>query len=170
MATLNKNRSAQQYAQALTLLLPPGEYFSTGPTQQLMDAESQELARIDGYIDNEFQVPNSTATASWTLQGYRDILAAGGLTDFTVTDKEHLHFGAGDTIPNELGDEDNVSTIYIKYPIEQTPIFSQLVPQLRAHKLIFTRIIANTPSIVGIRLPAVLPATFKLISDTTSIV
>ncbi len=163
MGVLNQTRTASEYARALHLLLPPGEYFATDAAEQLMLAEGEELARIDAEINDKFQLQPKPTTDSWTINGYKALLSNNGMSNFSVYDHQNLPFNANTPPPNNLNDLTNASVIYIEYDPIQDNLIPELLKKLAAHKLIFTRIkLMSQGKILGLELPAELPAEFDL--------
>lgn len=141
-------KSAQDYATALAHLLPPGEYFKGDDVDKITLAQAEELARIHGKIDVDFDISavylgsTDQEELGWKLEDYRALLTNAGMVDFQVFDHYRLPFVAGSRCGRPLGDATNVSVIRINYQDGQQALFNTLIPTLNNHKLAHTRILA----------------------------
>lgn len=140
--TIDTNKSAADYAKALTHLLPPGAYFATNSAKKLTQAQAEELARIHAKTDNEFKISVSKDTNGWTLQHYRSLLSDAGMSNFLVFDKTRLQFHTKAAKAGKLlGDKRNIYKIFIVYKAKDKAIFQSILAKLQQHKLTHTLII-----------------------------
>lgn len=141
-------KSAQDYATALQHLLPPGEYFKGDDVDKITLAQAEELARIHGKVDVDFDISavylgsTDQAELGWKLADYRALLTNAGMVDLSVFDHYRLPLVAGLKCGKRLGDIAHVSTICIHYQDAQQALFDDLIPILTSHKLSHTRILA----------------------------
>jgi hypothetical protein len=145
---IDTSKSAADYATALQHLLPPGEYFSGDDVDKITLAQAEELARIHGKVDADFDISNVYLNSTdqeelgWKLEDYRALLTNAGMVDFEVSDHYRLPMVAGLKCGKPLGDVANVSLICIHFQVSQQALFDDLIPILTKHKLSHTRILA----------------------------